>query len=81
MSATTNLKYMKAGYARYLGEILLNIDDQHISEAQHWIEEAIEADERNGMRFHLARDYALYADLFKRKDDRCQGQRSNWAKR
>ncbi len=55
---------------RYVGEILLNIGDQHFSEAQHWIEEAIEADERNGMRFHLGRDYAVYAELFKRKGDR-----------
>ena len=59
---------------RYLGEILLNIDDQHMSEAQHWIEEAIEADDRNGMRFHLGRDYALYAELFKRKGDEVQSQ-------
>ena len=49
---------------------LLNIDDRHISEAQHWIEQAIEADERNGMRFHLGRDYALYAELLNRKGDR-----------
>ena len=54
---------------RYLGETLLNIDDQHMPEAQHWIEQAIEADERNGMGFHLARDYALYAELFKRTGD------------
>jgi hypothetical protein len=54
----------------HLSQILLNIDDHHISEAQHWIEEATEADERHGMRFHLGRDYALYADLFKRKGDR-----------
>ena len=52
-----------------MGEILLNIDDQHMSEAQHWIEQAIEADQRNAMMFHLARDYALYAELFKRKGD------------
>ena len=55
---------------RYLGEILLIIDDQHFSEAQHWIEEAIEADRRNQMMFHLGRDYAVYAELFKRKGDR-----------
>ena len=55
---------------RNLGEIFLNIDDQHFPEAQHWIEEAIEADERNGMRWHLARDIAVYAELFKRKGDR-----------
>jgi class 3 adenylate cyclase/tetratricopeptide (TPR) repeat protein len=55
---------------RYLGEILLTLGDQHFSEAQHWIEQAMEADERNGMRWHLARDIAVYAELFKRKGDR-----------
>jgi tetratricopeptide (TPR) repeat protein len=55
--------------ARYIGEILLNIDDQHISEAEIWIKKAIEADESNCMMLHLGRDYALYAELFKRKTD------------
>jgi tetratricopeptide (TPR) repeat protein len=55
--------------SRYIGEILLNFDDQHMSEANHWVEKAIEADKRNGMMWHLARDYALYAELFKRKGD------------
>jgi len=54
---------------RYVGEILLNIEDQHMSEAEHWIGKAIEADERNGMMFDLGRDYALYSKLFKRKND------------
>jgi tetratricopeptide (TPR) repeat protein len=52
---------------RYIAEILLNIDDQHVSEAEEWIKKAIEADSRNDMRWHLGRDYALYAELFKRK--------------
>ncbi len=64
------IRQLEGWIRRYLGEILLNIGDQHFSEAQHWIEEAIEADERNGMRFHLGRDYAVYAELFKRKGDR-----------
>ncbi len=64
-----NIRWYDGWMRRYLGQILLNIDDQHMSDAQHWIEEAIEADERNGMRFHLARNIALYADLFKRKGD------------
>ncbi len=59
---------------RYLGEILMNIDDQHTADAQHWIEEAIAADDRNGMRFHLGRDYALYGELFKRKGDTFQSK-------
>ncbi|MBK5101719.1 MAG: hypothetical protein JJE15_12120 [Desulfobacteraceae bacterium] len=54
---------------RYMGEILLNIDDQHVSEAEDWIKKAIEADEGNGMRLNLGKDYALYAELFKRKGD------------
>ena len=40
-----------------------------LSEAKDWIKKAIEADERNGMMWHLARDYALYTELFKQKGD------------
>jgi len=34
-----------------------------------WIKKAIEADIRNDTGWHLGRDYALYAELFKRKGD------------
>ena len=54
---------------RYLGEILLNIDEKRISEAEEWIRKAIEADTRNGMMFALGKDYAAYAELLKRKGD------------
>ena len=53
----------------YIGAILLNIDDQHISEAEDWIKRSIEINQEYGMLWNLARDYALYADLFKRKGD------------
>ena len=53
-----------------IGHILMNIDGDHIIEAEDWIGKAIEADQRNGMRFHLGKDYALYGELFKRKGDR-----------
>jgi len=59
---------------RHIGEILLNIDDRHINEAEKWIQKAIEADKRNGMMWHLGRDYALYADLFKRKGDQLKAK-------
>jgi len=55
--------------AIHIAEILMNIDDHHISETEEWIKKAIEADIRNAMRWHLGRDYALYAELFKRKGD------------
>ena len=52
-----------------VGEILLNIDEKHMSEAEDWIKKAIEADSKNGMMFMLGKDYALYAELYKRKGD------------
>jgi tetratricopeptide (TPR) repeat protein len=33
-----------------IGEILMNIDDDHIIESEHWIQKAIEADQRNRKR-------------------------------
>jgi class 3 adenylate cyclase/tetratricopeptide (TPR) repeat protein len=57
-----------------IGEILMNIDDDHIIESEHWIQKAIEADQRNRMMFNLGKDYALYAELFKRKGDRLKAQ-------
>jgi class 3 adenylate cyclase/tetratricopeptide (TPR) repeat protein len=55
--------------SKYIGEILLNFDDQRMSEAKHWIKKAIEADTKNEMMLLLGKDYALYAECFKRKGD------------
>ena len=52
-----------------IGTILLNIDDQHISEAENWIKRSIETNQKYGAMWNLAQDYALYADLNKRKGD------------
>ena len=68
------IKIFEGSLARYIGEILLNIDDQHMPEAEHWIQKGIEADERNGMRFNLAQGHALYAQWYKRKGDRLKAQ-------
>jgi tetratricopeptide (TPR) repeat protein len=68
------VKVIEGWIQRYIGEILLNIDDKHTSEAENWIQKAIESDQRNRMMFHLGKDYALYADLFKRKGDKLKAQ-------
>jgi tetratricopeptide (TPR) repeat protein len=73
-SRNNKVKVAEGWIQRYIGEILLNIDDQHIHEAENWIQKAIEADQRNRMMFHLGKDYALYADLSKRKGDRLKAQ-------
>ncbi|MBM4307433.1 MAG: hypothetical protein FJ123_11950, partial [Deltaproteobacteria bacterium] len=73
-SLNNKVKVIEGWIQRYIGEVLLNIDDQHISEAEHWIQKAIEADQRNRMMFHLGKDYVLYAELFRRKGDRLKAQ-------
>ncbi|MDY7032642.1 MAG: hypothetical protein SVY10_12140, partial [Thermodesulfobacteriota bacterium] len=65
--ANNKMKWLEGQMLRYIGEILLNIDNQHMNEAEDWIKRAIEANERNGTRFYLGMSYALYADFFKRK--------------
>jgi tetratricopeptide (TPR) repeat protein len=73
-SLNNKVKVLEGRFQRYIGEILLNIDDQHMSEAEHWIQKAIEADQKNRTMFHLGKDYALYAEFFKRKGDRLKVQ-------
>ena len=73
-SGNNKIKSGEGPISRLIGEILLNIDDLHMPEAEHWIKKALEADQRNGMRFHLGIDHSLYAELFKRKGDRLMAQ-------
>jgi len=68
------IKLLDSSIARNIATILLNIDDRHRSEAEDWIERAIEADKKNGMTWFLARDYALYAELFKRKNNKSKAK-------
>ena len=63
------IKLLDGRMRRYIGEILLNIDDQHISESEDWIKKAIEADKRNDVMFELGKDYAVFAELHKRRGD------------
>ena len=63
------MKMFEGSIAKGIGEILLIIDDQNSPEAEKWIKKAIGADKRNGMRFNLGANFALYAELFKRKGD------------
>ncbi len=60
--------------ARYISEILMHIDDQHVSEAEEWIKRAIETDKQNGTKCNLGRDYAHNAELLKRKGERSKAK-------
>jgi tetratricopeptide (TPR) repeat protein len=59
---------------RYLSEILLNIDDDHLQEAEDWIKQAIEADKKNGVMFELGIDHSVSAEIFKRKGDQSKAR-------
>jgi tetratricopeptide (TPR) repeat protein len=65
---------MQGMVARDRGQIYLIIDDKHMDVAEAWIRKAIEINEQNRMPWHLARDYALYADFFKKKADPAQAK-------
>jgi tetratricopeptide (TPR) repeat protein len=76
LSKNIKLKVNQGLISSYIGAILMNLDGKHASEAEAWIQKAIEEDQRNGTRFFLGRDYALYAKWFKRKGD-CSQAREN----
>ena len=63
------LKIYEGQMLRYIGEILHNIDDEHMNEAQEWIKRAIEANKRNSMMWELGMAHASYAELLRRKGD------------
>ena len=72
---SNQVKLFEGWIPRYIGEILLNLNNQQLHEAQDWIEKAIEADKTNGMMWHLAKNYALYAELFKRKGEQLKAKK------
>ena len=55
--------------SRCKAEIFLNIDDQHMSEAEEWIKRSINFDVKYAMPWYLGKDCTLYADWFKKKGD------------
>ena len=67
--AKNKLKFSDGLMRRYFGETLLNLGGQYLSEAERLINKAIDSDKQKGMMWHLARDYAVYAEWFKRKSD------------
>ena len=73
--AAENKIEILGGWAkRYIAEILLYFGKENLPEAEEWIKQSIEADERNGMMFHLAKNYALYAELFIKQGDQSKAK-------
>jgi len=75
-AADNKIKCFEGIMYRFIAEILLNMDDQHLSDAWNWIEKAIEVDEQNGTIFQLGLDCALRAEFLKRKGDQTKARES-----
>jgi tetratricopeptide (TPR) repeat protein len=61
--------FCKGWTARNIGDVLLNIDNNHLADAEIWFQKAIEDDMKNGFRWQVAMDHACYANWFKKKGD------------
>jgi class 3 adenylate cyclase/tetratricopeptide (TPR) repeat protein len=68
------IKLYEGWVCKCMGEILLNLGSRHFAEAEQWIQRAIEADTRNGVKIWLGFNYALYGDFFKLQGDRIKAQ-------
>ncbi|UCF82160.1 MAG: hypothetical protein JSV50_13230, partial [Desulfobacteraceae bacterium] len=69
-----NVEAAKGWAARHVAEVILNMDDQSISDAEDWVKMAIELNKRNGMIWCLGGDYAVYAELLQRKGDQSKAK-------
>ncbi len=69
LAVKNKLKFVSGLVQSYLGETSLKMGSRYFSETERCINRAIEADKQKGMMWHLARDYAAYAEYFKRIND------------
>lgn len=66
---TNKIKFHDSLMLRYIAEYLLKCGDKFFDDAEALIISAMNVNVKNGMRFFLAKDYALYAKLLKRRGD------------
>jgi tetratricopeptide (TPR) repeat protein len=71
---TNKLRVIEGWIAKLIAETLLNTDVKTLTDAEGWIEKAIESDKTNGMMWCLANDYALYAELSKRQGNKSKAE-------
>jgi tetratricopeptide (TPR) repeat protein len=64
------IRFAEGWMQRHVAEILMNIEDENMPDAEEAVRKAIEMNRRNGTTWLLANTYVLYAELFERKGDR-----------
>ena len=74
LSADNRLKIQDGWIRRSIGQILLYIDNNHLSDAEKWIKSAIKADRQNATKWNFGMDFAVYAEVFKRRGDQVKAK-------
>ena len=62
-------KLFEGRIAAIIGEILLNIDAEHLTDAEYWIKKAIEVNANNRITIFQGFDFGLYAKVLKRRGE------------
>lgn len=68
------IKVNEGVIAHSIADILMTLDNQYLSESERWLSKAIEANNQYGSNWRLADDYALYARLNIKKNNRLKAK-------
>jgi class 3 adenylate cyclase/tetratricopeptide (TPR) repeat protein len=77
-ASSNSLKAFEGWMLRKIGKLTIDPDAESAIEAEHWVKKAIQSDERNGTRWQLAKDYALYSKILEQLK---QGEKAEHALR
>jgi len=69
------IKALEGPMALWISQIFLNVDEPDIQNSENWLQKAIGADQKNGQRWNLSKDYIIYAELFKRKNENVEAKK------
>jgi hypothetical protein len=72
-ASSNSLKAFEGWMLRKIGKLTIGPDTESAIEAEHWVKKAIQSDERNGARWQLAKDYALYSKILEQLE---QGEKA-----
>ena len=62
--------------AYYAGKIILNTDHNNVRQAHNWIKKSMETNQKYGMKWNLAHDYALYSEYYQKIGDDTKAKES-----
>ena len=72
-ASSNSLKAFEGWMLRKIGKLTIGPDTESAIEAEHWVKKAIQSDERNGARWQLVKDYALYSKILEQLE---QGEKA-----